>query len=133
MKQADEIAASIGFWVYETTECVGEADKITEATRRVTNLGIVDITFDDGVATIHTSCPGIVIGYHGDTIKAITDYVKKNSKFVIQSVSVVEHKLPTSLFCFRALWDYDFRNMEYSDEQSRLTIVEGDNAKAVAP
>lgn len=110
MKQVDEIAASIGFWVYDTTDATSEVDKITEATRRATNLGIVDIAFDNGIVSIYTSHPGIVIGYHGDTIKAITEYVKKNSKFPIESVLVVEHKLPTSLFCFRALWDYDIRN-----------------------
>lgn len=111
MTEADEIAADIGFFYHDTSVGDNIKEKIENTTTRISNLGIVSIDYKDNEVIITLSRPGLLIGQYGSNINALTKYLQEKSKNKVDKIKIVEQKLPTFLYCFRADYDYA-RDME---------------------
>ena len=107
VEKANYIASQIGFYYYNKSIGNNEDEKISNTTVYIKNLGITDIEYENGIAIITLSHPGMLIGHKGSNINELTSYIKNIVEFDFTDIRIVEKKLPIFLYSFRAGYDYD--------------------------
>ena len=99
MKLENKIAAEIGLFYYKKATGSTEKEKIDNAIESISGTGITDVTYSDGIACIHASRPGLLIGYKGENIKSLTEYLKRIVPD-IKNVTIEENTVMHSLYAF---------------------------------
>jgi ribosomal protein S3 len=113
VEKANYIASQIGFYYYNKSIGNTEDEKINNTTVSIKNLGITDIEYENGIAIITLSHPGMLIGHKGSNINELTSYIKNIVEFDFTNIKIVEKKLTRFLYSFRACYDYCY---DYDDD-----------------
>lgn len=111
MCDLDSIACSIGYYYFDKAcKTLPTEGAVTQATKDVSMLGItsLELSQDGGALTITLTRPGLIIGRHGEEIKALAEYLKRATDGAITKIHVLEYKGPLScLFGFQYVLGID--------------------------
>lgn len=107
VEKANYIAAQIGFYYYNKSIGNNENEKIENTSASIRELGITNIEYENGIAIITLSHPGMLIGYKGFNINELTSYIKNIVEFDFSDIKIIENKSLRQLYAFRASYDFD--------------------------
>jgi ribosomal protein S3 len=81
-----KVANEIGFYVRSISK------DVKEATEQMDAMKITEVDYKDGVVSIKSTRPGIVIGRKGELINGITSALQKMKDVKVSKVVIIEDK-----------------------------------------
>jgi len=105
MDNIKTILRDIGYFFYDR-ESGDVVEKVNGATKKLKDIGITDISLNGEVLSIRVIRPGLLVGRKGETITALTEYLKGKSKVSFSGIKIVEDVSLSNLYSFQIALDY---------------------------